>query len=121
MGLGTSSAYPRSRMPAPPQNKTTFMVYPLLIDLVNGHFGNRHHETSAPLANVLQLLHDFVFQIPRENHHVVGSGFADAVGMMDRNVRPRQESSLLVRAAIHGVFDQVFPNAAIMEKGRALA
>src|SRR5208283_5956202 len=33
----------------------------------------------------------------------------------------RQESPLLIMAAVHGVFDEIFPNPAIMEQGRTLA
>src|SRR5438309_809341 len=35
--------------------------------LMDLHLRNRHHELSAPLTNESILLHDFIFQIPRQN------------------------------------------------------
>src|ERR1700679_1639638 len=121
MGLGTSSAYPLSRMPAPPQKRTTFMTYLSPAASVDSHSRNRNDKTPAPLANVPQLLHDFVFQIPREDHDIVGLGFANTIGVVDRYVGARQVSGLLVRTAIDGVFDQIFSDAAVMQERGALA
>ena len=48
--------------------------------------GNGNDETAAPFPNKLQLLHDFVFQVPGKNDDVIGLGFANAVRMINRNV-----------------------------------
>src|SRR5580692_5608261 len=104
IGLGTSSEYPLSRIPAPPQKSTTFISYPL----IHRDFRDRDNELAAPLANELQLLHDFFFQVPRQYYDVARFGFSDPVGMINRNMRARKEPPLFVRTAIDRVFDQVF-------------
>src|SRR5437667_8879222 len=93
MGLGTSSAYPLSRMPAPPQKRTTFITHLCSID---GDFRNGHDEAAIPLSYELQLLHDFVLQVPGQDHDIVWLGLANPVRMINRNVRAWQESPLLV-------------------------
>src|SRR5580658_9340030 len=119
IGLGTSSAYPRSRIPAPPQKRTTFMAYLRL--LIDRYLWNRHDKAAAPLSNEPQLLHDLVFQVPGQDHDILGLGLTDPVRMMNRNTATRQESPLLVRAAIHCVLDQILTDAAVMQQSGALA
>src|SRR5689334_25034541 len=109
-------------MPAPPQNKTTFIFLPShWRTLLHAYPGNRYDKAPAPLPNELQLLHDLVFQVPRKNDHVVRSGLANPVRMVDRNAAARQETALFIGASVDGVFDQVFANATVMQQGCALS
>src|SRR5437868_2177394 len=96
IGFGTSSEYPRSRIPAPPQKSTTFMsvLECLRLDRVRSadlQTGDRHHELSAPLPDVAELVHDLFLQIPWKNHDVIGLCFPDFVRRKYRNVRTRHE------------------------------
>src|SRR5690606_39324812 len=61
---------------------------PLRADL---DFWNGNHELAAPLANVRHLLHDFGFDVPREDQDVIWAGVTNHVGMPDRDMRSRQE------------------------------
>ena len=54
------------------QNYLHMLTY--LASLINGHFRNRHDEATTPLPDELQLLHDFVFQIPGQDHDIVRLG-----------------------------------------------
>src|SRR6202012_763464 len=112
-------AYPRSRIPAPPQNRTTFMAF--LPSLLDGRCRDWYDETPTPLSDILQLLHDFVLQIPRQNHNIVRLGLPNPVGMINRDVSARQESTLFVRAAIDRIFDQVFADSAIVQQRGAFS
>src|SRR5579863_10512467 len=88
--------------------------------LLDGKFWDRHNEASTPLANELQLAHDFVFQIPGENDHVVGLGLGDTILLIDRNLIAREEPPLLIRTAIDRVFNQVGADATVMQQRGAL-
>ena len=85
------------------------------------HLRNRHHEPPTPVADIRHLLHDFVLQIPGQDQHVVRPCFLDLFGVEDRNVRSWQELALLVRAAVHGVVEEVGADAAVIEQGVPLA
>src|SRR5690349_1411064 len=84
-------------------------------------FWNGHDEAAAPLADKLQLLHDFVFQVPGKDHYVVWFGFPDTLGVINRDVAARQETPLLVRAAIYRVFDQILADTTVVQQSGALA
>src|ERR1700685_1584687 len=103
IGLGTSPTKPCTIIPAPPQNRTTYMAGLLRAASEYCHLRNGHHETPAPLPYELQLFHDLIPQIPGKNHHKIRLSFADLVGMIDGNVSAGQKTSLLVRTAIDGV------------------
>jgi len=49
----------------------------------------------------VQLLHDFVFQVPRKDHDIIGLGLPDTIGMEDWNVAARQKAALLIRTAVY--------------------
>src|SRR3984957_14587696 len=98
-----------------------FIAYSVATALLNRDFWYRDDKPAAPLAHITQLLHDFVFQIPGQNHYVIGLGFANPVGSVDRNTSPRQMPALLVRTSIDRVFDQIFANAAVMQQRGALS
>ena len=104
--------YPFCHMPAARQKGTlAWLASALSID---GYCRDRQDKAAAPLSNELQLLGDFVFQVPREDHDIVRLGLADPVRMVYRDVTARQKSSLLVRVPIHRVLDRVSPDATII-------
>src|SRR6202034_4101516 len=124
MGFGTSSAYPRSRIPLPPQKRTTFMKSPILfrvVLLVDRNSWNGHHKPTSPFPNVVQLPHDFVLQVPRQDDDVVRFSFADPVRVINRYAAARQESALLVGTSIDGVLNEVFADTAVVEQRRTLS
>src|SRR5215467_12852990 len=84
---------------------------------VHGNFRNGHNKAPTPLPDKLQLLHDLVFQVPGEDDYIVRLRLSNPVGMMDWNMTARQEASLLIRASVHGVFDQVLADSAVMQQG----
>src|SRR5208282_915693 len=88
---------------------------------IESHFRDGNYEAAAPLPDKLQLLHDFVFQVPGKDDYVVRLRFANTVGVVDRYAGTRQVSPLLVQAAIHRVFDQVPADAAVMQERGALS
>src|SRR5580658_6580993 len=88
---------------------------------IDRRFRYRYDELATPLADELQLPHDLVFQIPRQDHDVVGLGLSDPIRVENRDVSARQESTLFVRAPVHGVLDQIFADAAVMQQSCALA
>src|ERR1700685_1388588 len=108
-------------MPAPPQNKTTFMAGLLRSASEYFHLRNGNHKTPAPFAYKLQLFHDLLFQIPGKDDHKIRLSFANLVGMIDGNMRARQKTALFVRAAIDCIRNQILADAAIVKKRRALA
>src|SRR3984957_18268773 len=116
MGFGTSSEYPRSLIPAPPQNSTTFILATSVTNSANRNFRDGDYEVAAPFPNVLQLFHNFIFEIPGKNDHVIRFCLANPVRMIDRDMSTGQESALLVRTAIHRVLDQILANTAIMQE-----
>src|SRR5579863_6934245 len=76
------------------------------------HAGDGNHELASPGADELQLLHDFVLEIPGKNHDIIRLELADAVGMIDRDAAAGKMAALFVRAAVHGERDQVLADAA---------
>src|ERR1700691_4002761 len=102
MGLGTLSEYSRSRIPMPPQNRTTFIASPLrlcfLVSFAYGPAFSHHldfrygdHESAAPFANVRQLRRDLIPQIPGKDQDVIRPGLADSLRWEDRNVSAGQK------------------------------
>src|SRR5580698_3861908 len=78
-------------------------------------------ESSTPITDILQLIHDFALKVPGQNHHIVRFSFANAVGMMNGDVRPGEKSPLFIRASINRVLNQVLSDTAIMQQRGALA
>src|SRR2546429_506958 len=105
-----SSSYFCSSMTKAPGN---FVSQKTTID---PHLRDRHHQLAAPLANIRQLLADFLFQIPRQDQHVIGLGFTNPAGVEYRNVCSGQEFSMLVRVSVDSVIEKVAANAAVIEK-----
>src|SRR5215469_1101950 len=88
---------------------------------VDGNRGYRHDKAATPLLYEMQLLYDFVFQIPGEYDDIVRLRILNPVWMVDRNVTAWKVSSLLIRAAINSVFNQVWSNARVIQKCGAFA
>src|SRR5437879_4507933 len=89
--------------------------------VIDPHFGNWNHEAPTPLANVSELLHDFVFKIPGQDQNVIRLNFADALGWKDRNVTAREKFSLLIGIAINGERKQVGADGTVVQKRIAFA
>src|SRR5688572_20581335 len=113
MGFGIVSETSRSRMPWPPQNRTTFTEVRSLEDL---NARDRHDEARTPRTGIGQLPHDLVPQVPRQDPDVVRALVREAVGRKDGDVRARCETSVLVRVAIDGEGQHVRTDAAVVEE-----
>src|ERR1700721_2392071 len=87
----------------------------------NCHPGDRYDAAAAPFMDVLELLRDFALQVPGQNHDVIRLCFLNTVRMEDRDMRTGEEAPRFIGAAVHGVFDQVLADAAIMQQRGALA
>src|SRR5271165_5067787 len=126
MGLGILSAYSRSRMPRPPQKRTTFISeipfrrpHPeaaMRSSFVNLHGRNGNDELSAPFPDKRKLLHDLVLQVPRENKHIVWTSGPQVFRREDGDMRAGQKSTMLVRVAIHGEIQKILADAAVIQK-----
>ena len=57
-------------------------------------FGNRHDEPASPLPNEMQLVDDFILQVPRQDYNIVRLGLTNPIGMINRNVAARQKPAL---------------------------
>src|SRR2546421_2807524 len=133
MGLGTLSAYSRRRIPSPPQKMTTFMeAFSLGFVRRTNHsrtarsqvdldFRDRHNELASPIPNECILLHDFLFEIPRQNEQIIGPGTLDLIRRINGDVRSRQELAVLMGIAVDGIVDEVGADGAIIQQGVALA
>ena len=82
---------------------------------------DRDDEPRSPFTRVGQLLDDLVLEIPRKDQDVVGAILLEHLGVLDRDVRPRQELALLVRVAIDRVLKEIGANAAEVQKRVALS
>src|SRR5712664_1452060 len=120
IGLGMLSEYSRSRVPRPPQNRTTFMSVPAFLahpSRIHLHVGDRHHELAPPPLHRALLLHDFVLQVPRQDQYVVRLGLEDLFRRVDGDVGARRESPVLVGVPIDRVVEEVRSDAAVVEQG----
>src|SRR2546430_14220259 len=125
MGLGTLSAYSRRRIPSPPQKMTTFMeAFSLGFvrktnhsrtarSRVNLDFRDRHNELASPIPNECILLHDFLFEIPRQNQQIIRPCTLNLIRRINRDMCSRQELAVLVGIAVDGVVDEIGANGAI--------
>ena len=80
MGLGALVTPSRIRMPRPPQNSTTFITS-LPAGLVHGYTtssaGIGKTKRAPPRSHVLELLGDFLSQVPRQDEDVVRLGLGE--------------------------------------------
>src|SRR5713226_4338233 len=124
IGFGILSEYSRSRVPRPPQNRTTFMVWSTAFLLsrsrVDLHVRDRYNELSPPRLNQRHLLHDLVLEIPRQDEDVVRPSLEDPLRWVDGYVGARREPALLVRVAVHRVVEEVRPDPAVVQECVAL-
>src|SRR5437773_275941 len=118
-GLGPLLTPSRIRMPSPPQKSTTFIASFPRSDRLQGR--DRDDQPAAPLAHVAELCADLLPQVPRQDEDVVGPGLREPLGRVDRDVRARKELTLLDRAPVNGVLEQVRPDAAVVQQRVALA
>src|SRR5437763_4391629 len=82
--------------------------------------GSACGEPAAPLADVAQLLHDLILEVPWQDQHYVRPVLADCLRRADRQVAAGQEVPLLVRVEITRVIDQVPAHTAVVEHRVAL-
>src|SRR5262249_9259772 len=80
-GLGNIVGIPAKSHSSSSAKQNHFHNSPLLSTSNHRNFGNGHDKAATPLADVLQLLHDLIPQIPGQNDDVIGPRFADAVRM----------------------------------------
>src|ERR1700722_1690125 len=118
IGLGPVLTPSRIRIPSPPQKRTTFTISPHSDDV---KLWNGKDQSRPPCPGVLELLADFLLQVPWQHKDVVRPGLCQAIGRMNRNVSSRQEPSLLYRAAVDRVLDKIFSDPAMIEQRVALA
>src|SRR6476659_5087271 len=90
IGFGMpSSALLRIRIPYPPQNRTTFMVFSLscfgIRDRGGMQGGEWKDELATPGCNVCKLLGQLGLEVPRQRQHDVGPVLGDLGGIEDRN------------------------------------
>ena len=76
--------------------------------MIDASFRNRDYEGATPFGYVKQLVHDLIFQVPRENEDQIWLGLADSVRPEYRDVGPRGGVS------VGGVVDKVRDYAAVV-------
>ena len=79
-------------------------------------FRDRNQESAAPIPYVAHLLHDFVLQIPGQDQQVVWFSLFDFIGVMNRNMCPGQEMSLLVRIPVYCIIYEIRSDATIVQE-----
>src|SRR3954451_3400408 len=67
------------------------------------------------------LSDNLLFQIPRQDEQIVGTGLLDRRYRIDRDVRARRVAAMLVGIAVHGEIEEVRSNTAVVEQGIAFA
>src|SRR5215831_16038390 len=119
IGLGPLVTPSRIRIPRPPQNRTTFTFVISYSD--DFERGDGKDQPAAPRPDVVKLSGDFVFEVPGQNENIVGPGFGEALGRIDRDMGAREELPLLHRAPVNGVREKVRADTAVVEQRVALA
>src|SRR5215831_16321118 len=89
--------------------------------LNNRYFRNRHDELGVPVADVGELSHNLVLQIPRQEQHVVGPGLGNLFRREDRNVRAGQIFPLLIGVTINRIVQEIGSDTTIVEQRVAFA
>src|SRR5258708_1982352 len=75
-----------------------------------------NHELAAPIPHASHLSENLFADVPRKDQYEIRTGLAQFVRMVDGDVRPRQVMSLLVRADVHRIIEEVRSNSAIVEE-----
>src|SRR6266513_1269157 len=88
--------------------------------VVDRGLGDGDDEVASEGPDVAHLLHDLVLQIPGKDEEVVRLRLAHRAGLDDGEMRPRKEETLLVRAAVDYIIEEVTAYAAVVEQGVAL-
>ncbi len=73
------------------------------------------------MADMVHLLHDFIFNIPRKNENVIRFRLTNPVWGVDWNMRTWEKTTLLMRIAINSVLDQIGSYSAVVQKSIPLA
>src|SRR5260370_7791647 len=79
-----------------------------------------NHELAAPIPHASHLSENLFADVPRKDQYEIRTGLAQFVRLVDGDVRPRQVMSLLVRADVHRIIEEVRSNSAIVEARVAL-
>src|SRR6185437_7612563 len=82
--------------------------------------GYGHDESPPPAADVLQLLDNFIPQVPWQDQQIIGPHLLDPFRSQDWNPGAGEQLPLLVRVAINGKWEQVGAHSAIIQQGIAL-
>src|SRR6185503_17357509 len=84
------------------------------------YFRNRHDELPSPLTDTTHLLHNLFAEIPRKNEEIIWVSLAYLFWRIDGNVHAREEMTLLMRAPVNRVVDEIRSHPTIIEQGIAL-
>src|SRR4029077_18951820 len=77
---------------------------------------NRDDKLPSPLANAAHLSGYFLTQVPRQNKQIIRPRLEHGRRSEHRDVRSRQQATLLVRAAVNDVAHEFRANAAVIEQ-----
>ncbi len=89
--------------------------------MIDSNFGDGDDEFASPLANIRDLAHNLILEIPRQDKHIVGLCLPDHVRMVNGDMCAGEILPLLVCVLVHGVVDEIRPNPAVVEQRVALA
>src|SRR6516164_4476377 len=84
------------------------------------NFWDWYYEPGTPAADIGELAHDLVFEVPRQDQHVIGLGFKNLLWRKNRNVGAWQIPAMFVRVAINGIVQKIEADTAIVEQRIAL-
>ena len=77
---------------------------------------NWYRELNAPAAEIGELINNLVFEVPRQDQHVIRRGFENPLQWEKRNMVARQILAFLTGVAINRVVQKISVDAAIVDK-----
>ena len=84
------------------------------------NFWDWYYEPGTPAADAGELTHDLVFEVPRQDQHVIGLGFKNPLWRKNRNMGAWQVPAMFVWVAINGIVQKIDADTAIVEQSIAL-
>src|SRR6516162_1632503 len=84
------------------------------------NFWDWYYEPGTPATDIGELAHDLVFEVPRQDQHVIGLGFINPLWRKNRNMGAWQISAMFVWVAINGIVQKIGADTAIVEQRIAL-
>src|ERR1700733_2940655 len=119
-----SSARGKSDPPLRTESTTltvgAWLVIACIAMTVQNHgLGDRNDKPPRPVLKLIDLRHDFVPQVPRQNEDVVRPSLLYFLGSQDRDSCSRQKMTLFVHVAVDRIFNEVPPDSTIVQQGVA--